>query len=233
MTSEPTRSLVVAPERLARWLANFEQRHGGPLGWGLAPDRLIATATDGGRADCEVPFPPLRLEPTEPTDPADPAHPADPADPAEGLVRHALAERRAGVLLVRLGGYAAGVFRGSELVTSKVGSRLVHGRNAAGGQSQQRFARRREGQVRVALAEAADVAVRILGPAIGELDVVVTGGDRRAVAAVLHDSRLAWLRPLVSPRLLDVPDPRLRILLATPAQFQAVRITLTDPAPPG
>src|SRR6185312_1661299 len=49
-------------------------------------------------------------------------------------------------LLVRLGGYAAGVFTGAPpgLVASKVGRRLVHGRSAAGGQSQHRFARRRD-----------------------------------------------------------------------------------------
>jgi len=42
-----------------------------------------------------------------------------------------------GCLLVRLGGYAVGVFAGSpsELVSSKTGSRPVHGRSAAGGWS--------------------------------------------------------------------------------------------------
>jgi len=45
---------------------------------------------------------------------------------------HCLRERRLGVLLVRLGGHAAGVFEGRRLVSSKVGSRQVHGRSAAG-----------------------------------------------------------------------------------------------------
>ena len=209
------RTVEVAPERLARWLDGFKQRHGGPLRWQVRPDRLTATAGDGAQADCEVPFPPLHAR-----------------EPGVDLVASALEERRVGVLLVRLGGFAAGVFQGTDLVTSKVASRPVHGRNAAGGQSQQRFARRREGQVRVALAEAADTAVRILGPNAAELDAVVTGGDRRAVSAVLADPRLAPLQPLVVPRVLDVPDPRLRVLRATPAQFRAVRIRLTDPPPP-
>lgn len=217
MTGPATRTSDVAPERLTGWLDRFRERHG-PLGWQAGRDRLITTAADGARANIEVPFPPL---------------PDDPADPATALLAHALIERRVGILLVRLGGYAAGIFHGSDLVSSKVGSRQVHGRNAAGGQSQQRFARRREGQVRVALTEAADVAVRILGPAVADLDAVVTGGDRRAVAAVLADPRLAELRPLVVPRLLDVPDPRLRVLLATSAQFRAVRIRITDPPEQG
>ena len=110
------------------------------------------------------------------------------------LVAHALADRRVGVLLVRLGGYAAGVFDGTRLVASKVGSRQVHGRSAAGGQSQQRFARRREGQARQALAAAADTAAAVLLPAVSTLDAVVLGGDRRAVDEVLTDPRLAPLR---------------------------------------
>jgi hypothetical protein len=215
VTGTAPRVLDVAPERLAGWFARFEQRHGGPLRWHLSADRAIATAVDGAGAECEVPFPPL---------------PAG-LEAVTALIAHAQRERRVGVLLVRLGGYAAGVFQGSQLVSSKVGSRLVHGRNAAGGQSQQRFARRREGQVRVALAEAANVAVRILGPAAGGLDAVVTGGDRRAVSTVLADPRLGRLQFLVVPRLLEVPDPRLRVLLATPAQFRAVRIRVTDPPP--
>jgi peptide subunit release factor 1 (eRF1) len=133
------------------------------------------------------------------------------------------------VLLVRLGGYAAGVFEGRELVASKVGSRQVHGRSAAGGQSQQRFARRREGQVRVALRAAADNVVRILVPEAGRLDAVVLGGDRAAVDEVLADRRLAPLLPLVTGRLLDVPDPRLAVLAATPDLFRSVRIRLLEP----
>ena len=81
-----------------------------------------------------------------------------------GLVEHVLRDRRVGVLLVRLGGCACGVFDGPRLVASKVTVRQVHGRSAAGGQSQQRFARRREGQVRVALQASADTAVRVLLP---------------------------------------------------------------------
>jgi peptide subunit release factor 1 (eRF1) len=50
-----------------------------------------------------------------------------------------------GVLLVRLGGYAAGVFDGERLVASKVGSRFVKGRHKKGGSSAKRCRRRRGG----------------------------------------------------------------------------------------
>lgn len=201
------RWVTVPPERLARWLGGFADRHG-PYETTTGPAQVVLQASDGARAECEVPFPPLRGD----------------------LVEHVFAVRRVGVLLVRLGGYAAGVFEGDRLVASKVGSRQVHGRSAAGGQSQQRFARRREGQARVALAAAADNVVRILVPEARRLDAVVLGGDRAAVDEVLTDRRLEPLLPLVSGRLLDVPDPRLKILQATPALFRAVRIRVVDPA---
>lgn len=208
------RRVTVDPKRLERWLAGFTERHGPPTVT-VTPTAVDLTAPDGSSASCAVPFPPLA---------------ADPSNPFAGLVAHALADRRVGVLLVRLGGHAAGIFEGQRLVTSKVGSRLVHGRSAAGGQSQQRFARRRDGQARVALAAAADNAATLLLPAAGTLDAVVLGGDRRALDLVLAEPRLAPLRALVTGPVLDIPDPRLRVLQQTPPLFRAVSITVTDTA---
>jgi len=145
------------------------------------------------------------------------------------LLRGAARDRRVGVLLVRLGGYACGVFEGDRLVASKVGARLVHGRSAAGGQSQQRFARRREGQVREALNAAADTAARVLAPRAGELAAFVCGGDRRAVDALRDDWRLGALFALETGPFLTVPDPRLAVLRETPARFRAVRVRLVEP----
>jgi hypothetical protein len=48
---------------------------------------------------------------------------------------------------------------------------------------------------------------------------VVLGGDRRALDTVLADPRLAPLRELAVDRVLDVPDPRLAVLRATPERF--------------
>jgi hypothetical protein len=201
------RWVSVEPERLAGWLERFAGRHGEAV---AAPGgtEVVFTAADGAVAACQVPFPPL----------------------VGDLVAHALVRRVVGVLLVRLGGYAAGVFDGADLGAAKVGQRPVHGRSAAGGWSQQRFARRREGQAKVALGAAADAAVQVLLPVVGTLDAVVAGGDRKAVDAVLADQRLAPVRALLTGHRLDVPDPRRKILLATPAMFRAVRIRVTDSA---
>ncbi len=148
---------------------------------------------------------------------------------ARELAAHACANRTVGVLLVRLGGYAAGVFTGTEpvLAASKVGSRLVHGRSAAGGQSQRRFARRRENQAHRALAAAADTAAAVFSQ--HRLDTVVLGGDRRAMAGLRNDPRLAGYFELAAGQFLTVPDPKLSVLRDTPRTFRAIRITLTEP----
>ena len=137
-----------------------------------------------------------------------------------------------GVFLVRLGGFAAGVFAGSppRLVSSKVGSRLVHGRSAAGGTSQHRFARRRENQATAAVAAAADTAVKVLLPYAERLDAVVLGGDRKAITGARADPRLRPVMKQAVDRFLTVPDPRLAVLRDTPRLFLAVRIHLTGPA---
>jgi peptide subunit release factor 1 (eRF1) len=155
------------------------------------------------------------------------------------MARHAERDRTVGVLLVRLGGYAAGVFAGSppRLVASKTGSRLVHGRSAAGGWSQQRFARRREKQAAGALAAAADAAAAVFGRYRGRLDAVVLGGDRRAIAAITGDARLrSGLEPYLDravERFLTVPEPRLRVLQGTPRLFRAIQIRLVEPEQAG
>jgi hypothetical protein len=203
-----TRVVTVAPERLDKWLTGFADRHG-PTSYDVTPGTVTVSAEDGSIAVVEVPFPPLEVL------------------TREGLVAHVLAGRRLGVLLVRRGGYGAGVFVGPKLTDSKVGSRHVQGTTKAGGWSQQRYARRRDNQAREAFAAATEVAVRILAPA--RLDALVCGGDRRAVDTVLEDPRLKDLASLVRPPFLGVPDPKQKVLEQAGADARAIRIELTDP----
>jgi Actinobacteria/chloroflexi VLRF1 release factor len=201
------RRVSVPPERLARWIEGFAERHGG-MHADATDDTVRLRGEDGSSAVLHVPFPPL----------------APAADPGAALVAHAAATRTVGVLLVRRGGYAAGVFTGADVVRSKVGAAYVQSTTKAGGWSQHRYANRRANQARAAFAEAADAASRILLGA--RLDALVAGGDRAAVDAVLADPRLEAVRPLVAARFLAVPDPRLKVLQATPGQFRAVLIDL-------
>jgi hypothetical protein len=213
--SAAQRWVEVGPERIGGWLESFAVRHGG-ASYQPGRDVVRVLAADGAVAECHPPFPPL---------------PAGSAGSGAELAAHVLADRTVAVLLVRLGGYAAGVFArpDARLVASKVGSRLVHGRSAAGGQSQQRFARRREKQATEALAAAADCAAAVFGDYAGRIDALVTGGDKRAVAALHDDPRLRPYFQLAVDRFLTVPDPRLKVLQATPKSFRAIRIRLTEP----
>jgi hypothetical protein len=70
--------------------------------------------------------------------------------------------------------------------------------------------------------------VRILVPALTDLDAVVVGGDQHAVDEVLRDARLSALIPLVSGRCLDVPDPRQRVLEEAHETALKVRIRVLD-----
>jgi Actinobacteria/chloroflexi VLRF1 release factor len=205
------RRVIVPAARLARWLDGFADRHGATTASAdEAEVRLVGA--DGARAWLAVPFPPLLLA----------------GDPLTALVAHVARERMVGVLLVRRRAHAVGIFVGDELVASKVDSSYVQGTTKAGGWSQQRYARRRANQAQAAFADAADTCARVLLPRVADLDALICGGDRSAVDAVLADPRLAPLAERRSDPFLAVPDPRLRVLQATPEQFRAVSIDL-DP----
>jgi len=195
----------VPAARLGRWLDRWAAAHPDATA-SATPDALTLTAPDGAAVECR---------------PVIPGLPDGAAVPE--LLAHVTRERRVGVLLVRLGAHACGVFEGDRLVTHKVDRRLVHGRNRAGGQSQRRFERRRAGQARQSLQAAADLAARML--AAERLDALVTGGDRGAVAEVLADRRLAGLAALAVPHTVDVPEPRLEVLESMRDRISATLIS--------
>jgi peptide subunit release factor 1 (eRF1) len=131
----------------------------------------------------------------------------------EPLLEALEADHVVAALLVRLGGFAVGVFEGERLVESKVGARFVKGRHKKGGSSANRFRRRREGQERELVEEAAAEAVRVLAPWRGRIERVALGGDRDAARRVLAArSALDWLEPLALERFFTVPEPRRRVL---------------------
>src|SRR6478609_480352 len=126
-------------------------------------------------------------------------------------------------LLVRLGGYAVGVFEGERLVASKVGSRFVKGRHKKGGSSANRFRRRREEQERALLDAAAETAARVLEPYRERIEVVALGGDRAAVARVAE--RLPWLEEKRLERFFTVSDPGQRELDRLPYELYAAELS--------
>jgi hypothetical protein len=135
------------------------------------------------------------------------------------------------VVLVRRGGYAVGladrVGGATAYTASKVGTRHVQSRTAAGGWSQQRFARRRGNQADELVRAVRDHAVRLLD-GVRPRGLVV-GGDRALVADVLDDPRLAALRGLPLRELYDLADPRRAVLEDALRRGRAVRVTVEEP----
>lgn len=130
------------------------------------------------------------------------------------------------VVLVRLGGYAVGVFEGEQLVVSKVDSRFVKNRHKQGGSSANRFRRRRDEQAKALVEEAAEVAERVLTPWRGRAGFAALGGDRNAIDRVLAERReLEWLRERSLPRFFTVEEPRRRVLDALPYDLYSVEVT--------
>lgn len=211
------RTVEVAAARLSRWVAGFAEQHGG-VGDVPATGGLVLAARDGATATLTHPW-------------GDPDAAAAAGDPDAAVAAFAAAvtsARRVAVLLVRRGGYAVAVVDpsgGGAVLVSKTGTRRVQGRTAAGGWSQQRFARRREKQTGELAGAAADVGARLLlDPPATDL---ATGGDRALVERVLADPRLRPLAALPRGPYLPVGDPKPDVVRALPALLTSVSVKVT------
>jgi hypothetical protein len=205
--------LQVDAARLERWCTGFAERHGGVPAAVRAGPRLVLTAPDGATAALEPSFP----------------LPVDVGDDLAAVLAWIALPRHCAVLLVRRGGYACAVLDGPRILASKVGTRYVQSRTAAGGWSQQRFARRRENQASALVQAVADVAARVLAGASAQW--LVTGGDRPLVTDVLTDRRLAALAALPRGPHLALGDPRSDVVRALPVLIAKVRVDVADPPP--
>lgn len=208
------RTAFVPGARLAGWAGRFGAAHGG---YRMTDDddglRLIAA--DGTEA---------LLQPPWPVD----GRPGRGADALERLASLASQPRRLGLLLVRRGGYGVAIVSEGVVLASKVGSTYVQSRTAAGGQSQQRFARRRSNQADALVGAVAEHAGRVFSSA--SFEYVVPGGDRTLAGLVLEHPVLKGYAALPRLACLDVPDPKASVLRKTAADACAVRIQVSDPS---
>ncbi|WP_434994131.1 acVLRF1 family peptidyl-tRNA hydrolase [Arthrobacter sp. Ld5] len=233
----PSRSVLVEAGRLEGWLTRFRTRNGPfeaqPVPGG-ADGSVSLTAANGCTAVLTPPLPPGTL-------PAATAPGRAPAGAPEGVagtsaeVPAPVADLLSavdpgvtvGVLLIRRGGYSVGVAREGGVISSKTGTRYVQGRTAAGGWSQQRFARRRANQADALVEETALRAAALFGahpPACLQL-----GGDRALATSVLGEPVLSAFAQLPQVPFLTVPDPRFAVLKEAARTALSVRITVTDP----
>jgi hypothetical protein len=209
------RHVLVPPSRVRGWVERFRERNGGAT-LTVNDDGITLAGANGCIGVLSGPW-------DEASDP--------PSSPEVAILEQFLAAlvvpRTVGLVLVRRGGYAVGVAREGQLLDSKTGTRYVQSRTAAGGWSQQRFARRRENQAAGLVEAAAGHASTVFGR--HSLDGVQAGGDKSLAADVLAAEPLRPYRDLPQLPFLTVPDPRLTVLRQAAVDAFSVRVAITDP----
>ena len=114
-----------------------------------------------------------------------------------------------GVLLLRLGRYLVAVFEGERLLVSKTNTRYVKGKHHAGGTSQLRFQRIREGQMRKLYDETCRIVQDRFAPHIRQMDYILLGGDRLTLSGFMKVCPyLQQHRGKIIDRRLNIRDPK-------------------------
>ena len=139
------------------------------------------------------------------------------------------AEATVGVVLVRLGRFSVAVFRGGELLDSKTDSRYVKGKHHAGGTSQLRYTRVRDGQIKRLYDKVCqETRAHLMSPA-AQLDYLVLGGERFTLNGLLKECpALASLRPITLNRRLNIRDPKRDTLAQVAAMLTESRVWTID-----
>lgn len=211
------RNLELTPQRFERWWEKFHVEHPG-VGCRIVDQGVELASSDGSLA---------RFTGWYPVGGDD--------DP---IVRLLQRPREVGLILLRRGGYSVGLAtevdadHSVELLDHKTGTRYVQARTAAGGWSQQRFARRRENQADELLRVTIEHAARILAPLLEREQTergVVVGGDALLIEEVLADPKLQGLRGLVRREFWDLPDPRFKVLQDTFRRSRMVKVAVYNP----
>jgi hypothetical protein len=214
MPSPESRVAFVSGARLPGWVERFASSHGA-----LVEEELDAglqlRAADGAVALLQAPWP------------VD-GRPGRGGDAVSRLASLAGQPRSLGTVLVRRGGYSVAVVSGGAVLASKTGTRHVQSRTAAGGWSQQRFARRRANQADALVEAVAEHAARIF--AEHRIEYLAPGGDRTLADQVLAEPVLKRYAGVARLAFFDVPDPRAAVLKKAAAELCSVRILVTDPA---
>jgi hypothetical protein len=206
------RTAFVPGGRLAGWAERFGAAHGG-FQFSDDDDGVRLVAADGTIALLQAPWP------------AD-GRPGRGADPLERLTSVAAQPRTVGLVLVRRGGFAVAVAKESAVVASKTGSRYVQSRSAAGGQSQQRFARRRANQADELVEKVAThAAATFVGHAI---EYLAPGGDRTLAGLVMDEPALRSYASIPRLAFLDVADPNGAVMKKAAADICSVRVQVAD-----
>ena len=119
------------------------------------------------------------------------------------------AEYTLGVVLLRLGRSSVAVYRGERLLSSKTDARYVKGKHHAGGTSQLRFQRIREGQMRRMYEKTCEAVHSQFAPYAGELDYMFLGGEKFTLNGFLKVcTYMERFRSITLGRRLNIRDPK-------------------------
>ena len=205
----------ISASRVVGWVNRFAGRNSGVSDLVADPDRLEIRAGDGTLAVLEVPFGPMSIGGRE---------------PVEALVHHLAGLGLLGLVLVRGGAHSIGTAKDGVVLSSSTDRAYLQGRTAAGGWSQQRYARRRGNQLTASLADAAATIERVLLPFADRLGGLVLAGDAAALHRVMAEPMLQRLTRIPSRMFGDIPEPRRAVLDAVAQRSLVVRILVRTPA---
>lgn len=202
------RLVDVAPGRLTGWVTRFAAGHGGMTEPVADPAGVDLVAADGSEARIAVPYPPMTIGRRE---------------PLEAVLDHVAGIGEIGLLLFRAGAHSVGLCRDGLVTASSTDTHYVQGRTAAGGWSQQRYARRRGNQLDAAQDSTIGAAVRVLSA--GMPRALLVGGDQRSLGTILEDPRLHTWAALPRRKFPDIVEPR-RVVLDDVAR-RSLDLTVT------
>lgn len=146
----------------------------------------------------------------------------------ENLITVLSSNRNIGVLLIRLGKYAFGLFNGYDMITGKIGTGLVHSRHKKGGSSQRRYEKHREKQIEIFFTRICKHIEDKFTPFQSDMDYIVFGGERNTVNKFIESCDfLKDNRDKFMPRILNIRYPSQDGLIKAIRQTYAVEILST------
>jgi len=129
------------------------------------------------------------------------------------------------LVLVRMGAYAIGIFQEESLVSSKVGTGLVHSRHKKGGSSAHRFERHRDKQIEYFFTRVCAHIREKLEPHLQHLDYLYYGGESFTIRSFRQQCQfLKKLDDCTMEGLLNVREPKQAALEAAIAQVWSSKV---------
>jgi len=138
-------------------------------------------------------------------------------------------ELKVALILLRLDAYAVGVFQGEKLVSSKVGTGLVHSRHRQGGSSAHRFERHREKQIETFFTRVCGHVREHWEPYLKQLDYVIYGGERHTLLSFRKQCEfLQQFDDRVLGTTLNVREPKQATLEAAITQAWSSEVVVWE-----